>query len=93
MDDLKSCNNACDAFWLFKVSSLAAVSPQLSSADEINHEGFSGHLNTDRKLLCCVFKSRARKLLTDGEVNKQAVGQRAGETAAVRMTNVWMSPP
>lgn len=83
---------SCDASWLFKVSSLAALSPQLSSADEINHEGFSGHLNTDRKVLCCILKSRARKLLTDGEVNKQAVGKRAGGTAMVRMTNVWMSP-
>lgn len=81
------------SFLLLKVSSHPALSHQLSSADEINQEGFSCQLNTGRKLWACVFKPGARQLLTDGEVNKQAVGRRAGETATFRMINVWMSLP
>lgn len=70
------CASVAASFLLLKGNSLLALSHQLSSDDEINREGFSCQLNTGRKLCTgsCVFKPRARQLLTDGEVNKQAVG-------------------
>lgn len=76
--------------FLLKGSTLLALFHQLSSADEINKEGFSCQSNTGRKLcaVSCVFNLRAKQLLTDGEVNKQAVGQRVDKTATVRMLNV-----
>ncbi len=83
---------ACEAVSVLhlKVSSFPALSHQLSSADEINHEGFSCQQKADRKLCAgfCVFKPRARQLLSDVEVNKQAVRRKSSETAAVTMINV-----